>query len=225
MSGWRAFSTVVRWDVAREMRRRSTLAAMAATALVVLFVLSFAVDARRADDPRIRAGLLWVTWILAGAVGAERAFRGGRDAMTDGFLLAPIPRASLFWGRTVSTFLFTTAMSALSIPVFLVLFDASVPSAGLAWLAAVSLLALLGMSALGVLLASMTSSVRGGDVLLRLLMLPVLLPAVAAAVTGTGQLLGGQDPGIRPAALLLAFDLTFLGAGHLLFDHAAEDRT
>lgn len=227
MSGWRAFATVVRWDLAREMKRRSTLTAMAATALLVLFVLSFAIDARRADDPRIRSGLLWVTWIFAGAVGVERAFGAGRDAgaMTEGFLVAPIPRAALFYGRTASTFLLTTAMSALSIPVFLVLFDATVPASGIAWLAAVSLLTLLGMSALGVLLASMTSTVRGGDVLLRLLMLPVLLPAVAAAVTGTGLLLDGQDPGLRPAALLAAFDLTFLGAGHVLFDHAAEDRS
>ncbi len=222
MTAWRSFVALVRWDFVREMRRKGTLVAMATTALVTLFVFSFAIDPRRTEAAESRAGVLWVTWLLAGSVGIDRAFRGdGR--LLEGLLLAPAPRAALYYARTVSTFLFVFLIAAASLPMFLVFFDVSLGFAAVAWLAAMAGLALLGMSACGVLLSAMTWSLHGGDVLLRVLLLPMQLPAFAAAVSGTAAVLAGKEPDSRAILMLCAFDLVFLGAGHLLFEHVVDD--
>ena len=166
--------------------------------------------------------MLWVTWLLAGSVGIDRAFRGdGR--LLEGLLLAPAPRAAVYYARTVSTFLFVGLIAALSLPMFLVLFDVSISPSSIAWLAAMSALMLLGLSACGILLSAITWSLRGGDVLLRVLLLPMQLPAFAAAVSGTAAVLAGKEPDARVLAMLVAFDLLFLGAGHFLFEHVVED--
>lgn len=217
-----AFRAFLRWDVTAEMRRKGTLAAMGTTALVTLFVFSFAIDPTRTEAAQSRAGVLWVTWLLAGSVGIDRAFRGdGR--LLEALLLAPAARPALFYARVASVFLFVSAIALASLPLFFALFDVSLPFGAVLWLTGTALLALLGMAASGVLLSAMTWSLRAGDVLLRVLLLPMLLPAFAAAVNATSALLEGGSPSAEAFAMLGAFDLLFLGAGHLLFDHVTDD--
>lgn len=226
MSAWGSFATLVRFDFAREMARKGTLIAMGTTALVTLFVFSFAIRMNQIPpglpQASVLAGVLWVTWLLAGSVGIDRAFRGDGRVL-EGLLLAPAPRAALFYARVVSTFLFMLTIAAGSLPLFLLMFDATLGLGSLAWLAAVAVLMLLGLSACGVLLSAMTWSLRGGDVLLRVLLLPMQLPAFAASVHGTTEVIHGRPPGEHALTMLFAFDLVFLGAGHFLFEHVVED--
>jgi heme exporter protein B len=226
MTAWGSFSTLVRFDFAREMARKGTLVAMGTTAVVTLFVFSFAIQMNVIPPGRpqasVLAGVLWVTWLLAGTVGIDRAFRGDGRVL-EGLLLLPASRAALFYARTVSTFLFMLTIAAVSLPLFLIMFDAAVDAASAAWLAAVATLMLLGLAACGVLLSAMTWSLRGGDVLLRVLLLPMQIPAFAASVHGTTDVLSGRAPGVQAITMLLAFDLVFLGAGHFLFEHVVED--
>jgi heme exporter protein B len=207
------------------MRRKGTLVAMFTTALVTLFAFSFAAGPAADASMESRSGVLWVTWILAGTIGIDRAFRDGGDGrLLEALLVAPASRAAIYYGRTASTYLFVLLIAAATLPLFLVLFAVTVPAAGAAWLAAVSALTLLGMTAAGVLLSAMTFALRGGEVLLRVLLLPLMIPALAAAVHGTSAVLAGGEPPARALVLLGAFDLVFLGAGHLLFEHVVEDQ-
>jgi heme exporter protein B len=220
----RLFAALVRWDLVRELRRWNSLVPMALIAFVTLFVFAFAVDPTRIELQRSRGGILWVTLLTSASVGVDRAFRGDGDGrLLEALLVAPVNRATLYHARVVSTFLFVLAMAAAVIPLFFLLYDQSVGAAGACWIGACAALALFGFVAVGVLLSAMTWSLRGGDVLLRVLLFPVLLPAFAAAVDVTTKVLAGHDPGTRPLLLLLAFDLTFLGAGHLLFEHVVKD--
>lgn len=218
------FRALVRWEVVRELRRWNSIVPMALVALVTLFVFAFAVDPTRLELQRSRGGVLWVTLLTAATVGIDRAFRGDGDGrLLEGLLAAPVGRATLYYARVASTYLFILAMAAAVIPLFFLLYDQSVSAAGALWIAAAAALALFGFTTVGVLLSAMTWSLRGGDVLLRVLLLPVLLPAFAAAVDLTTRVLAGREPEPRALLVLLAFDLTFLGAGHLLFDHVVKD--
>jgi heme exporter protein B len=224
VSPLRAFAAIVRWDVVRELRRWNSVLPMGMIALVTLVVFAFAVDPTSEELERSRGGILWVTLLLAASVGVDRAFRGDGDGrMLEATLVAPVGRATLFHAKVVSTWIFTLAVAAAVVPLFFLLFNQSVSTEGALRIVVAALLALFAFTVVGVLLSAMTWSVRGGDVLLRILLFPFLLPAFAAAVELTSRTLAGREGDARGLLLLLAFDLTFLGAGHLLFEHVVKD--
>jgi heme exporter protein B len=82
----------------------------------------------------------------------------------------------------------------------------------------------LGICTLGTFYASMASRSRAREVLLPLLMFPMLVPALLAAMQATKALLTCDlmheaDAWIK---LLLAYDIIFLIATHLAFEHVIE---
>jgi ABC-type transport system involved in cytochrome c biogenesis permease component len=64
--------------------------------------------------------------------------------------------------------------------------------------------------------------VRGRELLLPLLLLPVTLPVLLAGVRLTEAMLNGAPPGIW-MGVLVAFDLVFLLVGPLLFEVVMEE--
>lgn len=224
MSAARHFAVLVHWDFVREMKRKNTLVAMGMMALVTLVVFAFAVPVTSTELTEARAGVLWTTLVLAGTVGVDRAFRGeGEGRLLEGLLLSPVSRATLFHARVVSTLLFVLTIAAPSFVLFLGIFNQSVSADALLWIALTGLGTLLGFVTLGVMLSSLTFSLRGGDVMLRVILFPLVLPLFNAAVNATALAFTGESPRMTHAVLIAAFDLVFLGAGHLLFEHGVRD--
>lgn len=220
----RAFRLLVGWDWAREARRMDTILSMVVISLLTLFVFSFAIPPTREVLVETRGGIVWVTFILAGVIGIDRAFRADGDGrVLEGLLLAPVSRTVVYYARVASTFLFVTCMEGVTLILFLVLFDQSLDLPGLAAVVLAGLAATLGLVELGVLLSAMTWSLRGGEVLLRVLLFPLLVPLVAAAVAVTNDAFAGRPPRAEPLGVIAAFDLVFLGAGQLLFEHVVQD--
>jgi heme exporter protein B len=212
----RAFWLLVGWDWAREAKRMDTILSMVVIALLTLFVFSFAIPPTREVLVETRGGIVWVTFLLAGVIGIDRAFRADGDGrVLEGLLLAPVGRTVIYYARVASTLLFVTCMEVVTLILFLVLFDQSLDLPGLA---AVSLA---GLAA--TLVSAMTWSLRGGEVLMRILLFPLLVPLVAAAVAVTNDAFAGRAPRAEPLGVICAFDLVFLGAGQLLFEHVVQD--
>lgn len=224
MTSWRIFLALVRWDWVREMKRKNTLLSMGMMGLITIFLFSFAIPPTRTVLLDTRSGVLWVTFLLAGTIGIERSFRGDGDGrLLEGLLLAPIGRATLYYARVASTLLFVITLEAVLLLLFVVLFDESFPGPGLASFALGALATTFGFVTVGVLFSAMTRSVRGGDVLLRILLFPMLIPIFASAVSLTDLAFQGQWAGAREIGVIVAFDLVFLGAGHILFEHVVKD--
>lgn len=224
MSAFATFRTLVAWDFTREMRRKNTLVAMGMMALVTLFVFAFAIPPTSTELEDASGGVLWTTLLLAASVGIDRAFRAdGEGRLLEGLLLAPVSRPTLYHARVAATYLFVLVIAVPTFCLFLLFFNLSVPGSGVLWIAAIALGTLFGFVALGVLLSALTFSVRGGDVLLRVVLFPLLVPIFIAAVDATTSAFDGKAPDVKHGVLILAFDLTFLGAGHLLFDHGVKD--
>lgn len=204
---------------------------------------STAGDAARSDDAesaelsakivseiryRLRAGILWVVCLLAGAVGIERAFRGGQDEkVLQGILVSPISRATFYHAKLASTFLFVLIMEVIAFGLFLLLFNVSLPLErallALLFLAVGSL----GYVAVGTTLSAMMRSVQGGEVLLRILLFPLMIPVFAVSVDATALLFAGEPvswtpdgPGVnfRHLGLLIGADLLYVFAGQILFE-------
>jgi heme exporter protein B len=212
------------WDFVREMRRKNTLVSMGMMALVTLIVFAIAIPPTSVEIEQVTGGVLWTTLLLAATVGIDRSFRGeGEGRLLEGLLLAPVARPTLYHARVVSTLLFVLAIAAPSFLLFVLFFNLDVSGPSLLWIAVVALGTLVGFVTVGVLLSALTFSVRGGDVLLRVVLFPLLIPEFWAAVDATTRAFEGRPPKVEHLVLIAAFDLTFLGAGHLLFEHGVKD--
>ena len=223
-SAWAAFRALVRWDWRREMHGKSTLVSMAVMGVTTLFLFSFAVPPQSVSIEDTRAGILWITFLLAATIGIDRAFRAdGESGVLEGLLLTPVPRAVVYYGRVVGTTLLVLLLQTLLFVLFLVLFDQSLSADALLPLV-VSVVAVdLAFVAAGVLVAAMTWSVPGGDVLMRVLLFPLLIPVFAMAVAVARDAFDGRPVSLGIVASLIAVDLVFLGAGHMLFEHLVDD--
>ena len=168
-------------------------------------------------------GILWVAFTFAGVLGFNRSFILEKDkGSLDGLLLCPVSRDVIYLGKLVGTFLFMIVVEALLLPVFAVLYDFSLFIPELLLIAA---LATLGFSAVGTLFSAMAVNTRSRETMLPLLLLPMTVPVIIAAVEATGAILDGDSFGelARWWQLLLAFDVIFLVLSSLLFGAVLEE--
>lgn len=213
---------IARKDLAIERQTRQTLNIMVVFSLVTVFVFSFTIDARLRETS---SGLLWITILLAGTLGLNRA--QSSEQANQGFaglLLTPIDRSAIFVGKVISLTLITAFMELILIPVFVALFN--VPF----WRPQIILILFLGTIgyiAAGVLVSSMTIQTRARDVLLPILLLPLCLPSVLSASTAVSSYLATELPRwseVQTAiALVVAYDIVMLTAGFLTYQYVVEE--
>jgi heme exporter protein B len=96
---------------------------------------------------------------------------------------------------------------------------------GVAALAALLILAAIGLVAVGTLFAAMSVNTRLGELLLPMLSLPFFVPIVIPAAQTTARLLAGRPvaESIGWIKILLAFDLVFVAACTMAFPYTIED--
>ena len=223
MSYLRKVFAIVAKDLTTEIRSREMLSSMGAFAVLVIFVFAFAFDLRVAKAAPVAPGVLWVIITFAGMLGLNRSLAIEFDRGSfDGLRLSPIDRSAIFVAKALGNFVFMSAVEALILPLFVVFFN--LPFLKPMILVAV-VLGTAGFAAVGTLLAAMANSTRLREVMLPILMLPVALPALLAAVKCTAGAL--DDAPIELwgnwLGLLIAYDLALGGIALLTFDFIVED--
>lgn len=170
------------------------------------------------------AGLLWVTVLLAGVLGLSKSFTQEKEhGCMDGLLLTPVSRGVLYVGKMASNALFLVLILALLLPLFALFFQVRLGGV-LGPLVVVLLGGILGFAALGTLLGGITSTLKGRELLLPILLYPLLVPIVVVSVHLTNVVLEG-DPLLAQGnwlQLLAAFDGLFLVVSYLVFDYVME---
>jgi heme exporter protein B len=211
---------IVRKDLRIEFRSKAGLVSIFVLGLLVLLIFQFAVPEK--PTPESAAAALWIAFVFAGTLGAQRTFLLERDNLClDGLKAAPIDPAAIFLAKMLGTLITLTILQAVVAPLTSVFFGV-VPTAPLGF-ALVCLLGNLGFASLATLFASISVGTRAREVILPLLIFPVLVPLLIAAVKASAVLLGGAgEPGIW-VRVLVAFDLVFTVAGWLLFEHVLRE--
>ncbi len=219
----RAVIAIVRKDVAAEIRSRELISAMLVFSLLVVLIFNFALELDRFARENVAAGVLWVTFIFAGTLGLNRTFAAEKDRGSfDGLLLAPVDRTTIYFGKLIATIVFMLIVEIIVIPVFSVLYSISLLHP---LLLGVMLLGTLGYAAVGTLLACMAAHTRTRDVLLPILLFPVTIPVVIAAVKASAGILlafewGDLAPWIN---LLIVYDTIFIAVAFMVFDYLVEE--
>lgn len=216
-----AWLRVAAKDARVELRARDALQAVLLTGLLVVVVglLAFHDVEERAS---VAAGVLWIGLAFAASLGFARAFGAERDRGTlDTLLALPVERGHVYLGKVASSFLTVLVVALVLVPVYLVAGREPVPAQ---WPALLLLLALgaLGLAATGGMLSMLAAQARSRDALLPVLLAPLAVPLLLAAVHGTMDLLANESfAQWRPELLLLVgYDVAFLAASTLLFEAA-----
>jgi heme exporter protein B len=77
----------------------------------------------------------------------------------------------------------------------------------------------------GTLLAAMSVQTRTRDILLPILLFPVVIPVILAAVKASAGFLEGQEFSeiLSPLSLLIAYDVIFISVAFMVFDSVVEE--
>ncbi len=219
----RAMTAVVWKDLAAELRSRELLSSMLVFALLVILIFNFALELDTRTRSTVTSGVLWVTFAFAGTLGLNRSMAMEKDrGCLDGLLLAPVDRSAIYFGKAIGNLIFMLVVEIIVLPVYSVLYNTNLFQPGLLL---VILLGSIGYVAVGTLLSSMAVQTRTRDVLLPILLFPVAIPVLIAAVkASSGFLQGIEMAEIQPwLSLLITYDVMFTAVAFMVFDYVVEE--
>lgn len=225
MSGWRAALAIAGKDLRIERRSRTALLTASTFAVLIQLVFVFARDTATTTLAMVAPSVLWITMALTSLLALNRAFLLEREhAAMEGILLAPVPRAALFWGKWLGNLSFVALVQLLAFLVWVLFFNVA-PSVSLLLVFTLTLAAAAGFTAAGTLLAAMTARTRHAELLLPVLLLPFLVPPVFAGAQATMRLLAGRpmDELVGWLRLLVVYDVAFLALATLLFPIVVDE--
>jgi heme exporter protein B len=217
--------TIVRKDLAIELRTGEMASSMFLLALLVIIVFAFTLEPERLLAPEFLAGLSWTTLLVAGTLALNRSFVLEREsgALT-GLALAPIDPGAIYLAKAFGNFVLLLIGAVVLLPLIAILLGTRglAPSA---LLPLVMVLGVGGIAAIGTLCAAIASRTRAREVLLPILMFPLLAPLLIAATrTTAGALVGEPASELQSWLLMLAgFDIVFATAGWMSFEYLLEE--
>ena len=219
----RVVGQILRKDIQVEWRGRQGVPVMLVFALLVVFLFNFALQLAPDLQTSLAAGLLWVSLAFASTLGLNRSVSLERENRAlDGLLLAPVDRSAIFFGKWISNFLFTLIVALILLPVFSLFYQQNMLHLELV---GVILLGLGAYTSLGTLLAALSIQTRTRDVLLPILLYPLALPILIAAVEATRGVLDGDPAGALESwyYFLSAGNILFIAAGLMFFETILEE--
>ncbi len=218
-----AIRAIVWKDLAAELRSRELLSGMLVFALLVILIFNFALELDAATQVTVTSGVLWVTFSFAGTLGLNRSMAVEKDrGCLDGLLLAPVDRSAIYFAKLIANLIFMLVMAAIVLPVYSLLYNINLFIPGLIL---VIFLGAEGYIAVGTLLASMAVEARTRDILLPILLFPVVIPLLVAAVKASSGFLQALDwADIQPwITLLIVYDVIFTSVAFMVYDFVVEE--
>jgi len=181
---------VIRRDLILAMRRRADVLTTLIFFVMVVSLFPLGVGPEMDMLRKMAAGVLWVAALLSSMLSLGRLFSADYlDGTLEQMMLAPQSLSVLVLGKMVAHWMVSGLPLVLMAPVLGLQFDMSVQALGV--LIAGLMLGTPVLSMVGAIGAALTLGLRGGGVLLSLLVLPLCIPvlifgagAVEAVSTG-----------------------------------------
>ena len=185
------FSLIAR-DLRLGLRRQADIASVLFFFIIVVSLFPLGIGPEAEQLRRLAPGVLWVAALLATMLSLPRLFADDhRDGTLEQLALSPQPLGLIVLGKVAAHWLMSGLPLTLLAPILGLQFDLSTEA--LQVLTFSLLIGTPALSGIGAIGAALTLGVRGGGVLLSLLILPLYIPvlifgagAVEATVTGVG---------------------------------------
>ncbi len=208
-----SFFAIVARDLLLAMRRRSDVLTALFFFVIVVSLFPLGIGPELDTLRLIAPGVFWVAALLASMLALEKLFLVDyQDGALEQMLLAPQPLSLLVLGKVVAHWLITGLPLVLLSPLLGLQYD--LPGETIGVLVLTLLLGTPALSLIGAIGAALTLGLRGGGVLVSLLVLPLYIPVLifgAGAVEAESSGLGG----IGHLSMLGAIGLTALVAAPL----------
>lgn len=186
-------TTLIRRDLLLAYRRRSDVLTTLFFFVIVVSLFPLGVGPEMKTLRLIAPGVVWVAALLASMLSLNRLFAADyQDGTLEQMLLSPQPLALIVLGKIVAHWLVSGLPLALMAPVLGMQFDLPPEALGILFLAL-----LLGtpiLSLIGAIGAALTLGLRGGGVLLSLLVLPLYIPALIFGAGAVEAYITGLSP-------------------------------
>ncbi|WP_114662935.1 heme exporter protein CcmB [Polynucleobacter necessarius] len=182
-----ALFAVIQRDLLLVMRRKSEVLTALFFFIVVTSLFPLGIGADAALLRKIAPGVIWVSALLATLLGLHRMFAADyADGTLEQLLLSPQPFVLLIAGKIIAHWIVCGLPLVILAPIIGIQFD--LDGSAMNVLMGTLLLGTPVLSLLGSIGAALTLGVRGGSVLISLLILPLYIPVLifgAGAVYAT----------------------------------------
>jgi heme exporter protein B len=209
----------------REWRARMTWPAVVLLGFLLMLTLELQSDFPVEIKQQFVGCLLWLAVFFAGAIGLEQSFADEHEnGCWDALRMYPTSPASIYLAKLVFNFGALTCVAAVLIPLLAALAAAPLLERPLVMLM-VTLLANLGLAAIGTLMGAVVHGVRRRGNLLVLILLPLTLPVLLGAGAATRLMIAGNLGAEfwRWVQLLAAFAVMFVTASVMIFEFVMEE--
>ncbi len=201
---FKTFLAIVSRDITLAMRRRTDVLTTLFFFVIVVSLFPLGVGTERETLRQLGPGVIWVAALLASMLALERLFEGDyRDGTLEQMLLTPQPLSVLVIGKVFAHWLVTGLPLVLIAP--LIGLQYHMPEQSMLVMMLSLLVGTPILSLIGAIGAALTLGLRGGGILLSLLVLPLYIPVLvygSGAVTVSAIGLADVQPYF---SLLLAF--------------------
>ena len=181
-----ALRAVFQRDLRIALRRRADTGSALVFFVIVVSLFPLGVGPEFGLLRRMGPGVVWVAALLASMLSLGRLFADDHaDGTLEQMLLSPTPLSLLVLAKTVAHWLASGLLLVLISPLLALQFDLRAEAAGVLFLSL-----LLGtplLSLIGAIGAALTVGVRGGGVLLSLLVLPLCMPVLIFGAGAVGS--------------------------------------
>ncbi|MDE5831768.1 MAG: heme exporter protein CcmB [Desulfovibrio sp.] len=186
--------------------------------LTLVFVFSLSMAPGQKSSPQENAAVFWMSSIFFSIMIFNQLYRLEEDnGSRAGLLLANIRTQAIWLGKCLTGFLLLLGAQAIFLPAvvaFLGQSEIAMPGEGFLML----LLADAGISTLGALLGAVSHSAASRDSLLSVILFPLLIPLLLAAVSVGSAVFGADNAALSSwFGLAAAFDAIFIAAALILF--------
>ncbi|HZW20756.1 heme exporter protein CcmB [Noviherbaspirillum sp.] len=205
-----ALMCVIRRDLLLAFRRRSDVLTTLFFFIIVASLFPLGVGPEPQLLRTMAPGILWVAALLASMLALGRLFAlDYADGTLEQMVLSSEPLTIIVIGKVIAHWIVSGLPLVLLAPVLAVQFD--LPSSSVAVLFVSLLLGTPVLSLVGSIGAALTLGVRGGGVLVSLLVLPLYIPVL---IFGAGSV-GAEVSGVGAAAHLMLLGGALAGAAAL----------
>jgi heme exporter protein B len=220
---WRAIATILWKDLKIELRTKEAFSASFVFSLMVLVIFNFTLDLTSDEALKMGAGFLWIAFAFGGVLSLNRSFALEREEnCVQGLQLAPVDRGGIYLGKCLANVIFMLITQIILLPLFAVFFNVDI-TARLPYLLAVLALGTVGFSSVGTLFSAIAVHTRMREVILPVLLLPIAVPVLIAAVETTAYAFGAEGDPSFWMRLLVVYDVVFVTVSFLIFGHVLQE--
>ena len=198
----KAFWILLKRDLLLALRRRSEIFTVLFFFLIVISLFPLGVGSEDTTLKKIAPGVVWIAALLASTLALDRLFANDYlDGTLEQLTLAPQSLSIMVFAKMIAHWLLTGLPLVLIAPLVGLFYH--LPTDTIAVMMLVLLLGTPVLSMIGAIAAALTLGLRGGGVLVSLLVLPLYIPVL---VYGSGAISTSMVEGlsIQPYLLLLS---------------------